>query len=538
MHRLPATAAPFTTATRTRIRAMLAGLVLLAASIAVPAAPAAAAGSGGISGTVLMPDGTPATGVTVTLLRPVSGSQDWSAVTTSNVSAGGAYSFSGLDAGSYALLFKPADYGYARMYYAVGHAAFTIDDAAILAVGDSIFSVPDVSLVRSGRISGTIVDSDGNPLAGVPIRATFVDRFPAGDLTTTSGGNGKYVVYGFGTGEVVLKAIGTQIGMADQYYPSGTFASEALPIAVTAGTAASNGVTTTGIDLTLRPAARVRGTVLSDSGPVPVSVRAYMKDSATDLQPWTEVVAAVRTDADGKYRLDTLPAGKVRIRFVPSSAVYSVEYFDDAAWIGTAKTLKAESGEKIKHVDAVLAPWTGQTVSSGTPIIEGTRRVGDPLTVVSLDAWTPGTEFEFVWIVDGVRQRPSKKGTFTPAAEHLGADIDVEVTGHHIGYNSATSASIGTMRVTEGVLETTRPSIDGKAKVGKTLKAKPGQWTDGTDFAYEWRIGSTPIPGETHKKLTLTKSLKGEKVKVRVTGSLPGYTDASETSKSVGPISK
>lgn len=82
-------------------------------------------------------------------------------------------------------------------------------------------------------------------------------------------------------------------------------------------------------------------------------------------------------------------------------------------------------------------------------------------------------------------------------------------------------------------LKTATPVVTGKAKVGKKLKVKAGTWTKGTKLSYQWYAGKKMIKGATAPKLTLTKTLKGKKVSVHVTGKKAQYLTTATASKKV-----
>jgi hypothetical protein len=68
----------------------------------------------------------------------------------------------------------------------------------------------------------------------------------------------------------------------------------------------------------------------------------------------------------------------------------------------------------------------------------------------------------------------------------------------------------------------TKPAISGKAKVGSTLKATSGTWSETADVTYQWRAGGIDIPGATRAKLTLGEDQVNRRIRVRVTASKPG----------------
>lgn len=76
--------------------------------------------------------------------------------------------------------------------------------------------------------------------------------------------------------------------------------------------------------------------------------------------------------------------------------------------------------------------------------------------------------------------------------------------------------------------------ISGDAVAGKTLTVIPGTWQpDMVQLDYQWLADGQPIAGATAKELSLTESLVGKKISVKVTGSRPQFADASAQSPEV-----
>ncbi len=69
--------------------------------------------------------------------------------------------------------------------------------------------------------------------------------------------------------------------------------------------------------------------------------------------------------------------------------------------------------------------------------------------------------------------------------------------------------------------------------MGKRLVARTGGWTRGTKFRYQWFAGKRAIRGAHGKKLKVTRSLRGAKVSVRVTGTKKGFKASSAKSRPV-----
>jgi hypothetical protein len=80
------------------------------------------------------------------------------------------------------------------------------------------------------------------------------------------------------------------------------------------------------------------------------------------------------------------------------------------------------------------------------------------------------------------------------------------------------------------------PKISGTAKVGKRLTAKPGTWTSGTRFSYQWYANGVAIKKATKSTLTLKSAQKGKKITVKVTGKKSGYATVAKTAAKAGKV--
>lgn len=80
------------------------------------------------------------------------------------------------------------------------------------------------------------------------------------------------------------------------------------------------------------------------------------------------------------------------------------------------------------------------------------------------------------------------------------------------------------------------PTISGTAVVEATLTARPGVWTTGTIFTYQWYADTTAIVGATAPTLNLTSVLQGKQVSVKVTGQRTGYTTAAKVSAKTAKV--
>lgn len=96
-----------------------------------------------------------------------------------------------------------------------------------------------------------------------------------------------------------------------------------------------------------------------------------------------------------------------------------------------------------------------------------------------------------------------------------------------------TATATRTVTVAKGKLSAATPKVTGSAKVGKKLTAKPGSWTKGTRFAYQWLNDGKAIRGATKSTYVVSRADRGDTLSVRVTGSLSGYETETRTSKAV-----
>jgi hypothetical protein len=79
-----------------------------------------------------------------------------------------------------------------------------------------------------------------------------------------------------------------------------------------------------------------------------------------------------------------------------------------------------------------------------------------------------------------------------------------------------------------------RPTLLGKAWVGRTLRAKPGAWTPaGTRYYYVWHVAGRRLPGTTNPKLKLIPRFRGKPITVAVVAVRAGYDPGLAFSKPV-----
>jgi beta-glucosidase len=111
-----------------------------------------------------------------------------------------------------------------------------------------------------------------------------------------------------------------------------------------------------------------------------------------------------------------------------------------------------------------------------------------------------------------------------------------EVQAALAGVSKAVSALIPQPAAAAKAIKAGTVKVSGTLKVGKKLTAKVAKWTAGSAYSYRWYANGKAIKGATGKTLKITKSLKGKKIRVKVTGVRSGYVSAIKTSAATKKI--
>jgi hypothetical protein len=175
-------------------------------------------------------------------------------------------------------------------------------------------------------------------------------------------------------------------------------------------------------------------------------------------------------------------------------------------------------------------------LSTSTPTITGTRKVGYTLTAVP-GTWGPApVTLVYQWYRSGAAISDASGATYKIRSADAGEVITVKVTGSKTGYTTVSKTSAGTSAIAKGTLTAPVPTITGTAAVGSPLTAVPGEWGPApVTLTYQWYRSGTAIIGATATGPTYTPS-SGDldrTITVKVTGTKTGYTTASQTSAGI-----
>ncbi|MDP3894756.1 Ig-like domain-containing protein [Nocardioides sp.] len=213
----------------------------------------------------------------------------------------------------------------------------------------------------------------------------------------------------------------------------------------------------------------------------------------------------------------------------------SFTYTPDPGFTGVEKlTYDIEDEAKQKSDKATITITVAEgTLDPATPTVGGTAKVGRVVTAEA-GSWGPGAvTLSYQWLRGGSPIPGATDAAYPLTAADQGRQIAVEVTGSRTGYAPASRTSAARV-VESGILATSRPRIKGKARAGRTLRAKPGSWgPQPVQLTYRWLRNGKAIRRASSAAYTLTRADRGKRISVRVTGRKPAYTTAVLTSASV-----
>ncbi|HEC84869.1 MAG TPA: hypothetical protein ENI48_06455, partial [Thioploca sp.] len=320
---------------------------------------------GSIDGTVTNASGTPVERIEVTVYR--SNGNDWDSLYSTTTNTSGHYRFSDLKPGIYRLRFSDGNRPkfYLEEYY--NHAATLDEGTDIQVIAENTTSVPFV-LNEGGHITGTVTDSNNNPLSNVQVVAYSQDgNHWSWEGSTGTNTNGHYELQGLSSGEYALQ-FRSSTHIAEYYTDDAQSLNEATKVVVLAGQ------TTTGIHAQLAPGGSISGTVTDlNTNPLNrIRVEAYDTNGS-----WQN---SIYTNNDGNYTLGGLETGSYRLAFSDYDDVYAIEYYLDKGTLETATEIQVTVGQTTASVNAQIA-LAGHITGTVT------GQDNKPLSEVDVVAW-------------------------------------------------------------------------------------------------------------------------------------------------------
>ena len=208
--------------------------------------------------------------------------------------------------------------------------------------------------------------------------------------------------------------------------------------------------------------------------------------------------------------------------------------------------MTAEAAEGYELAEGAETQWTHAFTAEPCPEpdIEVTPKAPTATEVACVDG-APTTGSLEIPAVEGVRY--TVEGQEVTGTLSIAAGTSVSVQARPLaGYVFDGVAQVVTYAFAFPVPECTPApaqvivgsvTVTGSAVVGSKLTAATADWgPDGVRLAYQWQADGADIPGATGSTLSISPSLVGAVLRVRVSGFGEGLVGASTVSAGVGPV--
>lgn len=290
-----------------------------------------------ISGTVFVPAGFDPSTIQVEAV-PDGGST----INYGYVGAGGAYTVSGLPAGSYKLKYSGYNSGLLQQWYSGAAAVENATPVAVTAGQDR--AGINVTLAAGGSISGTVTVPAGTNIS--TLQATVYEAAGTRPNYVTSASvnaDGTYKVNGLRSGSYKIQFLGPDSGLLEQWYSTASSYEAATPVAVTEGQ--DQGA----VNASLVKGASISGKVTSAAGVDVSRVQAslYRADAVS-------YVTSRQIGADGSFSFGGLPAGSYKIQFSAGSSGALSQWYGGTASSVEAATVVVTSSQELALTDTTL----------------------------------------------------------------------------------------------------------------------------------------------------------------------------------------
>ena len=201
--------------------------------------------------------------------------------------------------------------------------------------------------------------------------------------------------------------------------------------------------------------------------------------------------------------------------------------------VGTGADQLAQVTVTLGDPDASAGP--ALTPLQGGVQIKGLAAIGATLTAQTA-GWTGGTCFGYQWLDNGRPIPGARFSTYAVPPSARGHRISVAVLGQRTGFQPRRVASPA---VLAGRFKAVRPGIKGQVRVGGTLKAVThlGRWSPRpTKASYRWFAGKKKIRGASKARISVTRAMRGKKIRVVVRGTRNGFAPISASSKPTSSV--
>lgn len=457
------------------------------------AAGAAPSGTGSISGRVLDDASAPIAGICVNV-------KDGPGVQTDG---SGAYSITGLDPGSYQLVFSDCNASpqYLDQWYLGRTDASSADSLSVADGADTLAS--DVVLTRGVVVSGTVTDTNGAPLAGITVSEQPTNG-PTVPATVQTDVNGAYSSRPLAPGSyrVHFQDQNADPVWAGQYWKQAPSWNTADILTVKPG----DPPTRVGIDARLTAGATIEGTV-RDTSNLPLAGICVDADVPTG-NGGSDWISGTTTGADGTYAIGQLPAVDVRVHFHNcAGGPFINQWYQSQSGFDGSTPIVLAPGDDHTGVDAQLTRGTqvaGRvTDAQGNPLAGISVNVNSIGNGSSANALTNAAgKFRTGAVTPGsyrVQFRDDAPGPVWAAQYWSGASTPelaktLTVTGTDARIRSVNATLVASGTVTGTVTNRAAAPVGGICVSAETTATNGTDWVNGATTAPDgtYSIGGLP----------------------------------------------
>lgn len=285
---------------------------------------------------------------------------------------------------------------------------------------------------------------------------------------------------------------------------------------------------------------KVFGTIKDDRGAaVTATLRAYEVTASGGRGKLAETSVVYGYgmdywDSANRYALSSLKTGK-KYKLAVSDVVTDdgTELRDQ--WIGGNNFAGASTVTVTgKAVSLVVARKPLSLKATQKPVVSGTARVGERLSV-SEGTWnhTPSS-VTFQWLRDGRTIKGATRSTHSPSPKDVGKKLAVNVVAKRSGFPTVKIKVASSSKVALGKQTVKRkPSISGTQLAGRKLTVSKGSWlAKPSRYSYQWYRSGKAIKKATASTYKVQASDRGKKISAKVWAKRDGYRSASSATAS------
>lgn len=259
--------------------------------------------------------------------------------------------------------------------------------------------------------------------------------------------------------------------------------------------------------------------------------------------PGTPVVGQVLALHQGSWPRGTRLSFQWGVARVPIPGATGTRFVPSPDQLGKKLTVRVTARRPGFRPTALvvgtrLGVAPGVLTGDAAPIVSGIAQVGHTLTVTRPEIVPAPDQVAVQWYANGVAIPGAADWTFTPTQDQNGAAITATVTATRAAYTTLTMTSPSTVPVlSPPIVLTRRGGVSGKALVGQTLLADPGNANPGDAVAsYTWTRDGTPISGATSSAYVIVPEDIAHRLGVRVLLRKQQYLDARSVYVDPAPV--